>query len=259
MNLLRIRTKYDHVIKPDIHVGRDFVKIAICDDEPVFFDQLKQYLEKYYKSLDVIIDVFASGESFLNACSGRANTYDLAFMDIEMGDLDGITTARKIRAYDPELLLIFLTSHVEFALEGYEVDAFRFLPKPVNEQKLILTLQDVQQEIDLSRKILIKDSEQEVFIRHKDIISAEAQNVTLLIRTKEASYTIRKPLQQFELEVQSPMFYRPHRSYLINLGHVTSYDRKLIIMENGDSVPLSRGRMPELKEALLHYVKTCGR
>lgn len=233
------------------------MRIAICDDENIFREQLKNYLIKYYRSLDVVIEPFPSGEIFLEAYKKNPQTFELIFMDIEMKQLDGISTAKKLREYNQDVILIFLTSHVEFALEGYEVDAFRFLAKPVNEKKLIGALQDVQCEMDQNKKILIKDFDKEIFVKHKDIISIEAQNVNVNIKTMDNSYVIRKSLQQMEEELKGTMFYKSHRSYLINLGYVADYNNKLITMENGEQIPLSRNKLTELKEALKLYVKTC--
>ena len=235
------------------------MKIAICDDEKIFRGQLQEYLNKYYKSLDTIVESFTSGEKFLEKYMINPNAYELIFMDIEMGELDGINTAKRLREYNSDVIIIFLTSHVELALEGYEVDAFRFLSKPINERKLINALQDVQSEIDRNRKILIKDVEKEVLLKYKDIIYVEAQNVNLRIRTNESEYSIRKSLIQMEKEVEGPSFYKPHRSYLINLGYVVDYTNKVITMETGEKIPLSRNKVTELKEALMLYVKTCGR
>jgi DNA-binding LytR/AlgR family response regulator len=108
-----------------------------------------------------------------------------------------------------------------------------------------------------NKKILIKDFDKEIFIKHKDIVSIEAQNVNVSIKTMDNSYVIRKSLQQMEEELKGTMFYKSHRSYLINLGYVTDYNNKSITMDNGEQVPLSRNKLTELKEALKRYVKTC--
>jgi len=235
------------------------MKIAICDDEAVFCEQLKHYLKHYYKSLDVSIETFSSGEIFLETYKLDSLAYELIFMDIEMKQLDGIEVARVIREYNRDVILIFLTSHVEYAMDGYEVDAFRFLGKPVSEKKLVEALHDVQRERERNRRLLIKEADKEFMLRHKDIVSIEAQNVMIHIKTMDHSYVIRKKLLHMEEEVEGTVFYKPHRSYLINLGFVTNYNNKGITMENGDVIPLSRNKLAELKRALMLYVKTCGR
>ncbi|PXV91521.1 LytTR family two component transcriptional regulator [Lachnotalea glycerini] len=235
------------------------MKIAICDDEKIFREQLKNYLYQYYKSLDVVIEGFSSGESFLTVYQSNPQAYELIFMDIEMETLDGIKTAKKIRDFNREVILIFLTSHLEYAMDGYEVDAFRFLAKPVSQIKLKVALQDVQNEINRNKKMLIKDFDKEILIKYRDIVTIEAQNVNISIHTMNDFYLIRKTLAKMEEEVKGTMFYKPHRSYLINLGYIMHYTNKLITMENGDLIPLSRNKLKELKDALIFYVKICGK
>lgn len=120
------------------------MKIAVCDDEEIFSMKLKKYLEQYYNSIDLIIDVFKSGEDFIRKIKSLTDRYDIVFLDIEMSPIDGIETAKKLRENNKDVIIIFLTSHGEFATDGYEVDAFRFLIKPVQEVKLKRALQDVQ-------------------------------------------------------------------------------------------------------------------
>lgn len=235
------------------------MKIAICDDEECFRTKLSQYLYKYYRSLDIIIDSFPSGEKLSERFKMNSDAYDLIFLDIEMEQLDGIHTAKRIRQYNQDTIIIFLTSHVEYALEGYEVDAFRFLSKPLIESKLIKALNDVQSEWDRNRKLIIRDFDNDILLPYKDIVYLEAQNVNVHIKTLNKDYTIRKTLNSIGKEVKGPAFYQPHRSYIINLSYVTDYDNKIITMETGETIPLSRNKLSEFKEALMLYVKSCGR
>jgi DNA-binding LytR/AlgR family response regulator len=234
------------------------MRIAICEDEQIFGEQLKKYLNNHYNSLDVWIDLFSSGEIFLETFRMKPEEFDIIFMDIEMKQLDGITTARRIREYNRDVILIFLTSHLECAVEGYEVDAFRFLTKPVNKEKLVETLQDIERELN-NNKILIKCEDRELLIDRNDIISIEARNVTLVIKTTSQFYEIRKTLCSMEEELQESIFYKPHRSFLIHLGHVVSYSTNEIIMSNGERIPISRNKLKGLKEALMVYIKIWGK
>lgn len=235
------------------------MRIAVCDDETVFLKQLTEYLEKYYNSLDLIVDTFEAGEMLLKKLMSKPDCYDLIFLDIEMKQLDGIKTAMKIREYNKEVLVIFLTSHVEFAADGYEVDAFRFLIKPLQEIKLIRALQDVQKELDRNKKLIIKDSEREVVLRFQDIVYLEAQNVNVLIRTLKDSFVVRKTLVQLEEEIKGPTFFRSHRSYIVNVGFVVDYDNKYITMKTGEKIVISRSKLSEFKTAIMSYVRSCGR
>ncbi|MBX4262824.1 LytTR family DNA-binding domain-containing protein [Clostridium estertheticum] len=235
------------------------MKIAVCDDESVFTNQISSYLEKYYHSLDVLIETFQSGEEFLKRFIVHPDHYDLIFLDIEMGGIDGVSTARQIRKCNRQVLIIFLTSHLEFAVDGYEVDAFRFLPKPIQEVKLLRTLTDIQTELDRNKKLLISKGDREILLRYQDIVFLKAQNINVLIRTKQDSYVIRKTLNALENEIEGPVFFSPHRSYVINLSYVADYDKKAITMETGERIALSRNKVSEFRTAMMTYVRICGK
>ncbi len=110
------------------------MRIAICDDEEIYRVQLKTILDKLLINVDYDIDTFSDG-NILSDAFGKC-PYDLVFLDIEMPAVDGITLARKIRAKSENAFIVFLTSHIEYALEGYEVNALRYLTKPVDIDKL---------------------------------------------------------------------------------------------------------------------------
>lgn len=231
------------------------MRIAICDDQDIFLLKLKQYLENYYKSMDVIIDTFKSGEEFLKKYNSK---YEVIFLDIEMGKLNGIETAKKLRGSNKDVIIIFLTSHIEFATDGYEVNAFRFLVKPVDENKLKIALQDIEKEISNNKKILIKDKDNEILLKYKDIVYIEAQNINVSICTMNDKFVIRKTIKEFESELRSNMFFKCHRSYIINLGFVKSYDSKVITMENNEMISLSRNKVTEFKKNMMNYIRDYG-
>ena len=110
------------------------MRIAVCDDEEEFRFQIRDMIDKIYNSMDVIVDIFSDGRKLLERFD--AMPYDVLFLDIEMPAMDGITLAKKLRERSENVFLVFLTGHVEYALEGYEVNALRYLTKPVKEDKL---------------------------------------------------------------------------------------------------------------------------
>jgi DNA-binding LytR/AlgR family response regulator len=230
------------------------MKIMICDDEGIFRRQLKQYLECYYRSLDVLIEEADSGEQLLENFS--AGDFALIFLDIEMKKTDGIETAKKIRLVDTVTPIVFLTSHAECAPEGYEVDAFRFLLKPVNLQKLQKTLQDVELIWNSAKKLRIRDFDKDRYLMFQEIVYLEAQNVNVRIVMEKVEYLVRGPLGEYEKELNTPMFFKPHRSYLINLKYVVDCSNKEVTMENEDRIPISRNKGKELKDALKNYVRS---
>ncbi len=234
------------------------MKIAICDDEINFQKILRKQLEKYYGALEVEIEVFISGKDFLERFENCSLAFQMIFMDIEMPELDGLETAKRIRKINQSIPIIFLTSHTELAMEGYEVAAFRFLDKPLRIEKLITTLQAFDNLKLLDNKIEFQDGDKKLLVNWTEIQYIQSENVYVNIYLEHTNYLIRKKLYDMEKQMPKQLFYRPHRSYLINLRFVKSFNGKQIIMKNGTEIPLSRGKRNEFKLLMMKYLRILG-
>ncbi len=126
--------QYIKVFSYDRKLKVNKMRIAICDDEFQCRQQTVQAIDECMRNIDILADVFENGRDFLQAF--QKNPYDLVFLDIEMPETDGISLARKLRSLSCDVPIVFLTSHIEYALEGYEVNALRYLTKPIQCEKL---------------------------------------------------------------------------------------------------------------------------
>ena len=97
---------------------------------------METLLAKIGQGTDNVIICYSSGEKLWEDCREQKTFFEVIFMDIEMAGMDGITLGKKLKELDDEMLLIFLTNYLEYAVRGYEAKAFRYLLKPVNEQML---------------------------------------------------------------------------------------------------------------------------
>lgn len=229
------------------------MRIAICDDEEKYRIHVKEELENIINSLDVVIDSFAQGEELLKKLEKQS--YDIIFLDIEMPTMDGITLAKKIREQSEKIELVFLTGHVEYALEGYEVNALRYLTKPVNPVKLQEVISYIIKREKNKKTIWVKNKEYEEKILVSDIIFIEAQNQNVEIHTKDKVYVHRYNMGDYEKELKTDGFFRIHRGYLVALGSIESLGQHEVQMENGTTLPISKTKEKQLKEALFQYVK----
>ena len=229
------------------------MRIAVCDDEERFRLDIKKHIDQIYNSLDVVVDSFSGGRELLAAFETRP--YDLVFLDIEMPEMDGITLAKKLRVCSEKVFIVFLTGHVEYALEGYEVNALRYLTKPVQDDKLREVLRYVSDKMVEKKQILIKVDGEEHLIDVSDILYFEAQNQYIMIYTTDADYLVRYNLSDYENELKADGFFRTHRGYLVSLGKVKKIGKNEVIMEGNVTVPVSRSMMPKLKDALYAYVE----
>ena len=171
------------------------MRIAVCDDEKYFRDTICEAIGVFYHSPDVLCLPFESGGELIAAFE-KGQRFDAVFLDIEMPPPDGMETAKRLHEFSPGLPVIFLTSHTELAMDGYEVGAFRFLQKPVVPDKLTQTLKDITQLCDRKKTVCIRENGEEHFLPPDDIIYAEADNNSVRFVTAERVFQTRMKLTE---------------------------------------------------------------
>ena len=196
------------------------------------------------------------------------NDIDLLFLDIEMGQIHGIELARHIKSIYPNILVIFVTGHTEFALEGYEVYPVDFLIKPINTPRLERALNKVK-EIKSSRliknnyKIGINVDSGIKMVNISDILYIEKQGrkVSIICKNNEIIYS-KESMKNLEVLFSSFDFYRPHQSFLVPIKQIKSiypdkYTRSYVIQlfDSKTNIPVSRNKYPLLKEVLERQIK----
>ena len=229
------------------------MRIAICDDEERYRVELKTILDKLLVNAEYDIDTFDNGNRLTESFAAQA--YDLVFLDIEMPAVDGITLAKRLRSVSEKVFIVFLTSHVEYAIEGYEVNALRYLTKPVDVEKLKEVIRYVQERQGSSRQIIIKEDGEELLIDINDVIYMESENQNVRIITSKGEHSIRYNIGDFEDQLRNDGFFRIHRGYLISLSKVKKLSKNDVIMDGDIILPVSRSNVKPLKEALYAYVE----
>lgn len=232
------------------------MKIAICDDEDIFREQLKNDLEAYYRSLDVLIHSVSSGEALLEA--SEKNKYDLIFLDIEMQGMDGLEAAKCLQQSGTKAKIIFLTSHTELAMEGYEVEAFRFLGKPVEQQKLYAALKAFEACVSKEIRIAITENGMQYYLPCDEICYLESQNVYLRIVMQKEEHLIRRKLKDMAKELPQELFVTIHRSYIVNLKYIKSFQGNQVMLTDGTILPVSKGNKELFTEQMMKYMRGKG-
>ena len=231
------------------------VNIVICENDKNDQEFVKAKVVEILDDLNIEyeIKVYNSGDDLLK---GYDKYTDIILLDIQMDGLDGMETARKIREFDDNVEIIFITSFVEYALEGYEVNAYRYLLKPVKDENLRTSLINCLNDRNfVKRSIVIKEGDTRIKISLKDIMYIEVQGNDITVHTLKDTYRTKGTMSNFETEINSNMFVRCHKSYLVNLEYIKSIKRYTSILVNDEEVPLSRNKYKEIKDRFFEMIE----
>ncbi len=228
------------------------LRIGLCDDDKGYMEELTDMVRQWAKENKLKIELFSCDNGDKLLAQSTASHMDIVILDIVMPLLNGMDTARELRAQDTAVKLIFLTSSPEFALESYEVRAQDYLLKPVSYDRLREALDACCQMLCAEPKnMVLKTSFGFQKLYFGDVEYAEAQNkrVVFHLRTGREVDT-PEPLHSLEDKlVSEDGFFKCHRSYLVYLPNVDHFNSTEIIMRSGRCVPIARGYAKAFQEA----------
>lgn len=231
------------------------IKIKIVEDDVVASDTLKEYLKKYASenNLSFKIDVFNNAVSFLSNYDHEA---DLVFMDIEMEYMNGMDAAKKLRTFDENIIIIFVTNMAQFAIKGYEVDALDFIVKPVKYFDFSFRLEKAIRKIKNNQKsyISINTTGQgfiKIDVSKIKYIEVLGHDITYYL--DDAIYQSYGTLKKIEKDLPSNKFARCNSCYLINLKYVESI-KEYTVNVGGKELKISQPKKKEFMKALNNYI-----
>ena len=235
------------------------MNIAICDDEKSQRELLQKYVyewaEKQQKKINIFL--FESSENFSFFWS-EEKTIDLILLDIQMGRENGVELAKKIRKTDEELQIVFITAINAYIAEGYEVEALNYLLKPIEKEKLFRCLDKASlKEKSEHSKILLETKQGMIRISVKDIWYLEAFGHQCMIHTKSDVHEVKESIGKIEatMETEEASFIKCHRSYFINLKHVSKIEKDSVVMDDGRSLPISRNSYKKVAQAFIDFYR----
>ena len=231
------------------------IRIAICDDEKHMSDHIRSMVLNFFrkKNREISLRMFSGGEELLSY-NGQI---DILFLDIQMKDMDGMETARKLRADKFRGFLVFITVLKEMVFQSFEVQAYDYLVKPVDKKQFEKTMERLYASMQNTSEgsLLVKKGYEGRIIREDEIVFCEIIDRKIyvnLVSGEVVDYYER--IENLETKLDN-RFYRCHRSYLINLKHLKGYKNGTAYMDNGKEIPVSRLRSREFSGVVLQYMK----
>lgn len=229
--------------------------IAICDDEKYMLESLKNLVNDFFarSNTNIKIILFISGEELLQ----YENRIDILFLDIQMKNMNGMETAKRLRQSDFKGYLIFVTILKELVFQAFEVQAFDYLLKPIQEdhfEKTMYRLLECMQNAK-DKNLLIRIGYESRLIPIDDIVFCEVidRKIYLHLLSSEVIDYYEK-IENLEKRLNNS-FYKCHRSFLINLKYVKSYKNGMVVMKDGKEIPVSRLRVKDFSNVILQYMK----
>lgn len=229
------------------------MRIAICEDNEIHQDIIESLLNRYSSEQSIPFEIvpYSYGMNFIYDMEEGAY-FDIAFLDIYMGDILGIEIAHKLRAMDYKGKIIFLTASPDFAIESYDVDAEGYLLKPHSYEKLKMVLDRITQNIDPSTYQIRQRSTVTKVVYH-EILYIESSNSKCILHTVSGGeHVVYKTLNVIEKELDDKRFLRCHQSFLVNMDHIKQIDKQFLL-KNGETIPIRQRGVKPVRDAFMEY------
>ena len=235
------------------------IKIAICDDEA----NVRAYLSSLIRAQSCpceIVEYASAGD-----CLADTQEIDLLFLDIELNTdrsgLDGMALARKIREQVTEIqpVIIFVTGYERYVFDAFDVGAFQYLLKPVDEEKFAQVFARAVAQIGttkekLGRVLTLQSANTSKTVPLDSIYYIESNNHKVELHLKNGEFACYAKIGDLELELQD-QFFRIHKGYLVNLSYVAGYSKRSLTLTNGEELLLSKYKYQDFVKAYLHFLK----
>lgn len=230
------------------------ISVAIVEDDASAIQALEHHLARFaQESGDAFTTArFSEAGSFLRDYQPR---YDIIFMDIKMPGMDGMSAAEQLRRLDPVSMLIFVTSMVQYAVQGYDVNAFDFIVKPVNPTAFDMKMRRAVRALKLAKgtELVLNAGGVTRVLPSSSIYYIEVLDHDLTYHTEQGIFSARGKLSSVEQKLPKASFFRCSVSYLINLRYVTQFTGDQVCVA-GEWLRVSRSKKRELATAVAAYL-----
>lgn len=233
------------------------LKIAVCDDNKDFLHYAVNLIEKWSQQSRISVEISACNNGDELIALNNSEKMDIIFLDIIMPLLSGMETARELRLNNTAVKIVFLTSSVDFALESYEVKASGYLLKPVSFEKISEILNECAEFLETEpENIVVKTCEgyQKLYFYDIEYIEAQNKKVIFYLKSKRNVMAIVPFHTIEEMLAGKTGFFKCHRSYLVYMLNIESFNNAKIITKSGRNIPIARGCSKTFKDAYFEFM-----
>ncbi|MEG0854952.1 MAG: LytTR family DNA-binding domain-containing protein [Terrisporobacter sp.] len=227
------------------------IKIAICDDDLITLNHTKKLIEDF-KVKEFEIKCYKSGEELLQS----NEKFQIILLDIDMGGINGIETAKRIRIYDKQVKIIYVTNYTDYTSSAFSVHAFGYIVKPVKAKDLYEQLEEALSYMKEEKEELVEFVTNEGLLRIdlKKIYYFEYEARKILMKTSDKTYILKEKISDIGDKMKSYGFEMPHKSFVVNLYNVKSIKGYDIYMMDKSIIPLSQKKSTDFRNSLNIYL-----
>lgn len=231
------------------------MNVLICDDEHTNLEMLEKHIIEYSEAHCLKADIYATVSS-KNILENNT-AYDLAFLDIQMPDINGITIAKELKERNEKVVIFFVTAFDEYQDEAMDLHAFRFFEKPFDVQRLYASLDKALQYIDETYiDLFLYNGVEDKKILVDDIVYIRRDNRKVILQTKDGKeYVTRRDLNQWMEELPNTFFYQVHKSFLVNLHYITKNSYSVIWLNDTIEIPVASRKQVAFHKYWFQYLK----
>lgn len=233
------------------------IRIAICDDEQDAVALHGKIVRQCLQEMGVgsRISTYTGSGNLLCDIADDNFFFDLILLDIEMPGGSGMEMAQKIRPFLPDVRIIFITSHIEYAIDAFELSVFRYVPKDDLEKRLPNAIRDAVKLIALEegKVYSIQTNSRFEKIPYKDIFYIQRDGKNAALTAGDGVYKVRRSLQQVFEELSAEEFIYIDRGCIVNMIHIMQVRDGMAVLKNGVSLPVSRSHLQEVKRQINTY------
>lgn len=234
------------------------VRIAICDDEKEAVALHEEIIKDSLQSCGIGYEIttYTYSSNLLSDITEDGFFYDLILLDIEMPDVTGMELSKKIKPFLPNIKVIFITSHMEYAIDAFELSIFRYVPKNDLEKRLKTAVAD-------AAKLILLEAEKEYVIQaagrmekipYKDIFYIRRDGgKNAEIHSDTGTSKVRKSLQQVFEELDTPEFIYIDRGCIVNIIQIMKVADGMAFLKNGEALPISRAHLQAVKQQINRF------
>lgn len=230
------------------------MNIAICDDNNKVVEDIADYLEFFSKDTGKELKVY----KYNNSAELR-NTdirFDIAILDVEVDEVNGLMLGEELRNRNPHLILIFVTAYRKYLDEALNLNAVRFFEKPLDTRRFYKGLEEAIKRVDNSTvKFCLQDGKNMDTIAIQDIVYIEIEKRATRVFTENKVYRSSEHISFWKSKLNRSFFAVPHKSFIVNMNYITSYERTKVKLCNKYEISISRNRQTSFKEQFVRFME----